>query len=741
MHNTNSVDFLTTVSNNTIDVDSLVLNLDKVGKVALVAGGFAQKGQALSNEVIISNTIIHDVYGGGSQEGCANGNQVTIKSGVEAGLFRRSQTASITYGSVYGGMVNKGLGGSVASQNSVLVEADNENFLTGVYGGENRAGAGDADANSVVLTSGHIREIIGGHSAVGNATENEVVISGGLVADQDKTSAGNVYAAQALMSASRNKVFMTEGKVIGSVYSGAASEASNNEVCITGGELNGSIFAGEGKKANNNQVVISGGAISGSIYAGYGESAADGNRIEIQGAADLAKARLFGSNLSSSTGNTLNIRTSSVVVQEIGNFQNLNFYIDEPLESGAAVLKVVNEDYSMGRSSTINQTDVSSSSINVYLADQAVPLESGQEIVLLENAQGLVTGNFDGSIIYNKPEGLLDYGLSFNVTPTTLGIQVDTVEAKPETESFLSSNLSRMAFVNQGSDLVVGQGLAAVRESIQNGQHLFLAVQTGSNHYNVDSYIDLEGESLIMGGSWSVGAPNSQVTMGAFFESGWGDYEVENALTPLSILKGKGETHYQGGGLLAYWDQYPSADKGLYAEASVRLGRADLSYQTVASSSEFDYDIKATYWAAHVGMGYRYAFDNNNVDLYTKYFYSHQDSDDFMLDQNSVKMNSIKSKRWRTGLSYRHRGFIPEGCVFDWQASLAYEYEFDGKAEGSVDGYRIHDSELEGSSGIGEVSITFMPSEDSSTRVRASIQGFVGVREGYIGQIRWYQTF
>jgi hypothetical protein len=316
------------------------------------------------------------------------------------------------------------------------------------------------------------------------------------------------------------------------------------------------------------------------------------------------------------------------------------------------------------------------------------------------------------------------------------------IETKPETKSFLSANLSRMAFINQGSDLVVGQGLASVRESIQNGRRLFVALQTGSNHYNIDSYIDLEGESLLMGGSWSVGASDSQVTLGAFFESGWADYEVENALTPLSIVKGRGETHYQGGGLLAYWDQNPSAEKGLYAEASVRLGRADLSYQTVASPSDFDYDVKATYWTSHVGMGYRYAFnDTNNVDLYTKYFYSHQDSDDFMIDQNSVKMNSIKSKRWRTGLSYRHRGFTPEGCVFDWQTALAYEYEFDGKAEGSVDGYRIHDSELEGSSGIGEVSITFMPSEDSGTRVRASIQGFVGTREGYIGQIRWTQVF
>ena len=72
---------------------------------------------------------------------------------------------------------------------------------------------------------------------------------------------------------------------------------------------------------------------------------------------------------------------------------------------------------------------------------------------------------------------------------------------------------------------------------------------------------------------------------------------------------------------------------------------------------------------------------------------------------------------------------------------MAYEYEFEAKAKGSIDGYRILESELQGCTGIGEVSITFLPSRDFGTRLRASLQGFVGTREGYIGQIQWTQTF
>ena len=519
------------------------------------------------------------------------------------------------------------------------------------------------------MERGHINLLIGGESASGNAIRNHVFLEGGLVASRDQSlNGGGVYGGTASISASENTVTITGGKVIGYVLGGTnASDASGNVVSIFGGEIIGSVWGGRAT-----------------------EKAID-NVVTVEGRPNLARASLFGGEAPNTQGNTLNVKTSGIVVQQIGDFQKLNFHIDQAFDS-VSLLEIIGD----------QSTDISGSDVNVYLNNQALPKELGQEIVLIENSQGLITNEFTGSINYSQPAGLLDYGLSFNATETSFGVQVTEIEVKPETKSILTSNLSRMAFVNQGSDLVVGQGLRAVRESVQNGRRLFVALQTGSNHYNIDSYIDLEGESLLMGGSWSVGAPDSQVTLGAFFESGWADYEVENALTPLSILKGKGETHYQGGGLLAYWDQYSSADNGLYAEASLRLGRADLSYQTVASLTDFDYDVKATYWAAHVGMGYRYAFnDTNNVDLYTKYFYSHQDSDDFMIDQNSVKMDSIKSKRWRTGLSYRHRGFTPEGCVFDWQAALAYEYEFDGKAEGSVDGYRILDSELEGSTGIG----------------------------------------
>ena len=676
------------VINNSIVVSST--NYSKTNQVHAICGGFTNSGDADLNSATVDSTIdptttnitIHDVFGGYNQVGgSATENKVFVTGKVSSHMYGNDP-----YSEVAGGVVNTGSKDSRVYKNIATVNVSDGFIGTpngGVYGGTIRGGIGTAEANSVELINGHVSKVIGGYVTSGSSTANTVLILGGLVAGQDKASAG--------------------------------------ELC-----------GGYGTKANGNGVTISGGKVIGSIYGGHGETEASGNWIVVSdnkgSNPDLSEASLFGGYALISQNNTLSIETTGLVVQQIGYFQNLNFEVDQAVGS-TPIVRVIGK----------QATDIRNSIVTVTLDKNAIPLQKGQEIILLENTKTIAT---DGLQVSIDSENLLDYGLSLKVTEKTLGVLVNNVETKLEVKSIASANLSRIAFVNQGSDLLVGQGIVAGREAAENGRHLFVALQTGSNHYNIDSYIDLEGESVLVGSVWPIDAFGSKVTLGGFIESGWGDYEVENALTAQSAIKGQGETHYRGAGLLAYWSESPLAEQGLYAEASMRLGRADISYQSVASSLDIDYDVKGTYWAGHVGLGYRHQFnDENHADLYTKFFYSHQDSDAFVINRNTVQMDTIESMRWRTGLSYCHRGFTPEGFVFDWQTSLAYEYEFDGKAEGSVDGYRIHESELEGSTGIGEVSITFMPSEDSGTRVRASIQGFVGAREGYIGQIRWTQVF
>ena len=666
---------------------------------------FSVYGDANNNTINVNNLAFKKENSTGlvaagftDGNGDANGNSIVVSNSTVMEVYGgRSNSGSATgnsveiksevkpylsTGCIYGAIVQNGSG--VANNNRVTVSGQGIN-LAAIVGGENRSQS-DANQNSVEIYNGNLKLVAGG-SSNGSANENKVLINTDLNTDEIT----DIYGGTAVLSASANVVTINSGKVIGRVIGGSASVTDNNQILING----------ESKLM------------------------------------DLSQAILIGGTAQQSSGNALILKASDLSVRNIEGFQNLKFYVASTTDVGSTLLTL-----SDSTRRNANTTELADVDVDVFIAPRLERLNLGDEFVLLNNSDGIRIDQLSGTVTYDNSASILDYDWALDLDIDALVAKLVHIESKPETQSFLSANLSRLAFVNQGSDLLTGQGMVASREASQTGRHLFVALQTGSNHYNDNSYIDLEGESLLIGGSWSVDAFGSQMTVGGFVESGWGDYEAENALTPFDIVKGQGETHYQGAGLLAYWDQYPSADKGFYAEASVRFGRADLSYQMIDPAMNYDYDVSGAYHAAHVGLGFRYPInDENNIDLYTKFYYSHQDSDGFVIDQNSVKMNSITSKRWRAGLTYRHRGFTPERCVFDWQTSLAYEYEFDGKAQGSIDGFNIIDSELQGSTGIGEVSITFLPSADSDMRLRASIQGFAGTREGFIGQIQWTQMF
>ena len=78
-----------TVSGGRLLVTGVDLNLSyksgQVKGVAVIGGGMVEHGFALDNHVTISDTAIHDVYGGISHHGSANRNEVIINKGVRAG--------------------------------------------------------------------------------------------------------------------------------------------------------------------------------------------------------------------------------------------------------------------------------------------------------------------------------------------------------------------------------------------------------------------------------------------------------------------------------------------------------------------------------------------------------------------------------------------------------------------------------------------------------------------------------
>lgn len=66
---------------------------------------------------------------------------------------------------------------------------------------------------------------------------------------------------------------------------------------------------------------------------------------------------------------------------------------------------------------------------------------------------------------------------------------------------------------------------------------------------------------------------------------------------------------------------------------------------------------------------------------------------------------------------------------------LNWEDEFDGNANAKSYGLSLEELSLKGDTGSAQLGVHFKPSETSSWRVDASINGYVGQKEGVAGNI------
>ncbi len=168
------------------------LTVDTSVNASKIAGIYSLNGGASKGSLTISGVTLGDekhavnLYGGYSETGLVNGNQVTINS-------------STVSGTVYGGY-----GGNGADDNTVIISGG---AVTGaVYGGYSVISL--VNGNQVTINSGTVSGYVyGGGSRLGSVDNNTVTINGGTVS-------GDVYGG----------------------YSGGGS-VSNNKVTISGGTV------------------------------------------------------------------------------------------------------------------------------------------------------------------------------------------------------------------------------------------------------------------------------------------------------------------------------------------------------------------------------------------------------------------------------------------------------------------------------------------------------------------------
>ncbi|MEX3726746.1 autotransporter-associated beta strand repeat-containing protein [Bilophila wadsworthia] len=325
------------------------------GTVRDIYGGQSGKGNALNNSVTLDGAAsqANVIYGGRVEQGTARENAVVMKNGsVTLGIFGGIATAdggqaqdnhvTMSGGAVgehlIGGYVQNGSG--AATGNSVIFNGGS--VTENVYGG--RSVNGPAQNNSVTMTNGSAKWLLGGYSNSGDASGNRVEVSGGTLSggvNGGETTSGNAtgnsvdfsnvtatyvqggYSGSG--SATGNSLAIRSGTVQNNAFGGyvdsGSGEASGNSVTFNGGSVTNNIYGGMSAAglAQNNSVTMTNGSAKW-LLGGYSANGnVIGNSVNVSGGT-LTGVSGGESNSGSATGNIVSISGGTVQSNVNGGF-------------------------------------------------------------------------------------------------------------------------------------------------------------------------------------------------------------------------------------------------------------------------------------------------------------------------------------------------------------------------------------------------------------------------------------
>jgi hypothetical protein len=309
--------------------------------------------------------------------------------------------------------------------------------------------------------------------------------------------------------------------------------------------------------------------------------------------------------------------------------------------------------------------------------------------------------------------------------------------ASPALKALSEGYVAASAFLNRGSDLLVGDGIPqAVFSAAEAGLSFFSAVSYGHSRHDTGSHIDVDGLSLLLGASYGADVSVGRFTFGAFFELGDGRYDSYNDFTSYGDVNGSGDTDYVGGGLLARLD-FGKSDSGFtYAEATFRAGRVSVDFESDDIGIGYRYDLDSTYYGFHVGLGHVFNItDATTLDLYGKWLFTHRGGNDFIAYGDNIRFDDVNSHRLRAGVKLTTE--VNE--MFKVYYGAAYEHELDGKARAWVRNLPVAVPELKGGTGIGELGLAVTAAEGLTLDI--GVRGYVGTRRGINGTMNLTYSF
>ena len=321
-----------------------------------------------------------------------------------------------------------------------------------------------------------------------------------------------------------------------------------------------------------------------------------------------------------------------------------------------------------------------------------------------------------------------DYTLGVSANKIT---NVGTVTGVREnSKSYVETQMAALAMVASGADLLANAGFTNAAQAVQDAKDSgdsgrsmvpYAAANYGSMRQESGSHVDVKGSNFNIGFAKEVKNGSGKLLFGPMFEYGRGNYDsyLDDGTT------GSGTAQNYGIGMMAR----QTNDNGFYYEGSVRYGKvtSDYSSSNVLAGKDVSYDNSAKYWGAHVGVGKLQKLGGDNaIDLYGKLFYTNQGSSSVNIDGDTLDFSSVKSKRSRIGFRYIH-GTSDVRSVY---AGLAWQYEFDGAAHATANGFSTPSPSVKGSSGMLELGVLIAP-KASPVSFDLGVSGWAGKQKGY----------
>ena len=514
-----------------------------------------------------------------------------------------------------------------------------------------------------------------------------------------------------------NNSEITDGYVAGTLVSlvdGGQVEINNQTVVVSNSRVDdvygtGIVASGDvSARINNQTIVLDNATVVGGVYdvsVKSETSTRGGNDVELTN----SRLQLSGTNK----------------VGSISGFDTIGLNVTEANKE-KAVLTVTDADAGQmefnGVTIEIASDDFLESS-NTY---QLINVEGGTytftDLTVKESHTFLETTYMaDGKVVLDDGNSLTSENDLFNNK---------TVKATESSKTLAESLLGTVAFINQGAEFIADEGIAAMVDAAKLGEvTAFGVMQGGSTHYNTGSYVDVDGVTFMAGAGLRV---NPNWTMAGFVEAGWA-----NSASHVEGTRGDGDHEYFGVGFVTRYQ----TDGVLYADGSLRAGRATTEFAGRYGQDSASYDAKSLYMSAHVGLGALWDLNESlKLDTYARYMVTYLDDDDVSLNNrynDKLELDSTVTHAVRAGA--RLLGDFNDYA--SWKVGAAYEHVFDGDAESAVNSFSLDVPSLEGDTGVFELGLRIRPSLESNWAVDLGAKGYVGDREGVTGNMTVRYSF